>query len=198
MQAALQLGAMHADSWKQDPKHLGFVLARYKFVAKMVTGLDRVLEIGCGDCTGARIVIDVVNEWHGIDNNPRLVNGAPNTSEGDIVHGGIPLGWDAIYMLDVLEHIQPAHEHKALDNIRAALYPGGFVIIGMPSKESQTYASRLSKEHHVNCKTEDELRKTMQRHFNSVFLFGMNDETLHTGFGPMCHYRLAIGTGARQ
>jgi hypothetical protein len=27
-------------------------------------------------------------------------------------------------------------------------------------------------------------------------VFGMNDEVLHTGFGPMCHYRLAICTGA--
>jgi hypothetical protein len=31
-------------------------------------------------------------------------------------------------------------------------------------------------------------------HFSNVFMFGMNDETLHTGYGPMCHYRLAVCT----
>lgn len=30
--------------WRQDPKLLGFTLARHKFVAKMLTGYSRVLE----------------------------------------------------------------------------------------------------------------------------------------------------------
>jgi hypothetical protein len=33
----------------------------------------------------------------------------------------------------------------------------------------------------------------MLRHWKHVFIFGMNDETLHTGFGPMCHYIIAMG-----
>jgi hypothetical protein len=51
--------------------------------------------------------------------------------------------------------------------------------------------------HHVNTKTEINLHDTMKQHFNNVFMFGMNDEVLHTGFGPMCHYRLAMGVGKR-
>ena len=39
------------------------------------------------------------------------------------------------------------------------------------------------------------MRTTLMQHWNHVFLFGMNDETLHTGFGPMCHYRFAVCTG---
>ena len=71
------------------------------------------------------------------------------------------------------------------------------VICGMPSLESQPYASELSRAGHVNCKTEEQLRQTLGKFFRNVLLFGMNDETLHTGFGPMCHYRLAICTGAK-
>jgi hypothetical protein len=68
----------------------------------------------------------------------------------------------------------------------------GTFIVGMPSLESQVYASEGSKALHVNCKTEQGLRDSLQQYFANVFMFGMNDETLHTGFGALCHYRLAI------
>jgi hypothetical protein len=165
----------------------------------MLTGFPRVLEIGCGDCTGAGVVEPVVGEWHGLD-NAFMVNATGrklNTHFHDIVERPIAAEepFDAAYMLDVLEHIKPADEDKALINITRSLHPHGTLIVGTPSAESQVYASPLSKQHHVNCKTEDELRFTLKRHFESVFMFGMNDETLHTGFGPMTHYRLAIACG---
>ncbi len=182
----------HTDSHIVDPKHYGFVRARYKFVAKMLTGFDRVLEVGCGDCSSSDVVSSVVRVWRGIDNEPY-----PGALIFDILSGPPSPGWDAIYALDVLEHIDPRHEDIAMQNMAASLNPHGVCIIGMPSLESQAYASESSKLHHVNCKTEDGLRGLMQRHFCNVFMFGMNDEVLHTGFGPMCHYRFAIGTGKR-
>jgi cyclopropane fatty-acyl-phospholipid synthase-like methyltransferase len=185
-----QLGAMHAASFATDPKHLGFVLARYKFVGKMLTGYGHVLEVGCGDGTGANIVRRYVDRWEGID----IETGY------DIVEA--PYGdaldpWDAVYALDVLEHIAPEYEYRALFNMRQHLKPHGVCIIGMPSLESQRWASELSLRHHVNTKTEGNLHDTMKQHFHNVFMFGMNDEVLHTGFGPMCHYRLAMGVGRR-
>ena len=100
--------------------------------------------------------------------------------------------FDGIFCLDVLEHIHKTQEHKFLTNICKSLKLTGTTIIGMPSLESQTYASPLSKEGHINCKTGDDLRDLMYQHFNSVFMFSMNDETLHTGFMPMSHYLLAV------
>ena len=35
------------------------------------------------------------------------------------------------------------------------------------------------------------------RYFENVFVFGMNDEVVHTGFYPMCHYIFVLGTGKR-
>lgn len=195
----VHLGAMHSASWKKDPKHLGFVLARYKFVAKMLKGYGRVLEVGCGDGTGAQIVQSAVGQLAGIDAEiPVAKYWNLDFDQHDMVKDG-PFGggWNAAYALDVMEHIAPDDENTFLRNITSTLEPTSPLIIGMPSKESQPYASELSKLHHVNCKTEDELRETMSRHFHNVFLFGLNDETLHTGFGPMCHYRLAIGVGKR-
>jgi len=189
-----QLGAMHAASFEVDPKHLGFVLARYHFVARMLQGKGCVLEIGCGDGTGARIVKQVVGRLCGLDREPQP-DYPGEFWRGDILNSRLMTKFDAIYALDVLEHIYEIDEDRALFNITKALAPDGVCIIGMPSKESQPYASPISRAHHVNCKTEDELRNTLGRHFSNVFMFGMNDATLHTGFGPMCHYRLAVCTG---
>jgi len=198
-----QLGAMHAASFEADPKHLGFVLARYHFVARMLQGKAWVLEIGCGDGTGAEVVKPAVGLLCGMDREAQPEDN-PSRSfwRADILQRlphlqgeGILWPWDAIYALDVLEHINPIDEDRALHNISQALAPNGVCIIGMPSKESQPYASPISRAHHVNCKTEDDLRNTLGRHFSNVFMFGMNDATLHTGFGPMCHYRLAVCTG---
>jgi 2-polyprenyl-3-methyl-5-hydroxy-6-metoxy-1,4-benzoquinol methylase len=200
MHNVLNIGSMHAESFANDPKHLGFVLARYKFVARMLVGRSQVLEVGCGDGTGGRIVADAVGYLHGIDIDSRIIAATPfpSTQHDVLVEGGFygnRGGWDAVYALDVLEHIAPEQEDEFLDVIQSGLR--GPCIIGTPSRESQLHASDLSLRHHVNCKTEDELRKTLSRHFDNVFMFGMNDETLHTGFGPMCHYRLAVCIGRR-
>ena len=47
----------------------------------------------------------------------------------------------------------------------------------------------------MNCKDGKELQAVMERHFDNVFLFSMNDEVVHTGFTPMAHYLLALCVG---
>jgi SAM-dependent methyltransferase len=202
----IQLGAMHSASFRDDPKHLAFVLARYHFVARMLHGVQSVLEVGCGDTTGAVVVQSAVGYLLGIDKGDDLL---PQARRIDFMHQDIleyPVvspsmgkdGWGAVYALDVLEHIALKDENRFFANINATLDPNGTVIVGSPSLESQPHASELSKLHHVNCKTEEGLRATLQKHYHNVFLFGMNDSTLHTGFGPMCHYRLGVCCGAKN
>jgi cyclopropane fatty-acyl-phospholipid synthase-like methyltransferase len=134
---------------------------------------------------------------HGIDVDEALIDNChfPATVH-NILEEHYGCNWDAAYALDVMEHVAPDSEATFLRNIARAVKPFGTVIIGMPSRESQPFASRLSRKRHVNCKTEEGLRESLRRYFSNVYLFGMNDATLHTGFGPMCHYRLAICTGA--
>jgi len=38
----------------------------------------------------------------------------------------------------------------------------------------------------------------MNRYFHQSFLFGVNDEVVHTGFYPMCHYLMALGCSPRD
>src|SRR5580765_6081915 len=50
------LGLMTNQAWQDDPRHLVFTLARYKFVSKMLSGRGNVLEVGCADAFCTRLV----------------------------------------------------------------------------------------------------------------------------------------------
>jgi 2-polyprenyl-3-methyl-5-hydroxy-6-metoxy-1,4-benzoquinol methylase len=106
--------------------------------------------------------------------------------------GPVPGSFDAVYALDVLEHITEQEEDRFIANMIASLTSTGIAIFGMPSLESQSYASPQSKAGHVNCKSGEVLKRTMERYFHTVFVFSMNDEVVHTGFYPMAHYLLAV------
>jgi SAM-dependent methyltransferase len=190
-------GGMTEFEWERDPRRLGFILARYKFVAKMLAGKRDVLEVGCADGFGSRLVRQSVKHLTAIDIEPESIEAAKRGSSAKwpvAFEVADFFNWrkthDAVYALDVLEHIAP----RSVDVFLTKMSLVSLVaIIGMPSLESQVWASELSKQGHVSCMSEDALREHMQESFRHVFLFGMNDETLHTGFGPMCQYRFAIG-----
>lgn len=205
------LGLMSSHTYDVDAKRLGFTLARYKFVSRMLKGCDWVLEIGCGDAFATRVVAQAVGFVMATDFDAEFIDEAAGRKQPenvllmqhDMVAGPryvpdrLPKPFDAAYAMDVLEHIRPDREGAFLGNVALSIGDRGTFICGMPSLESQPHASALSKAGHVNCKTEDDLRATMKRYFHNVFVFGMNDEVVHTGFGPMCHYRIAVCTGAK-
>lgn len=185
----VSLSPVYSNSWKLDPKHLAFVLSRYKFVGKMLKGVQgRIAEIGACDGFGAAIVEQEVG--HGIE----LFDIAPLSNRvayHDIL-GPEPLKieYDAIFTLDLIEHLK---DHQTLmENLHDELSDHGKLIIGTPSLESQQYASEISKSLHVHCLSGEELRSLCSSYFHHVFIFGMNDEVVHTGFLPMAHYLFAV------
>ena len=196
------LGLMTNQAWHDDPKHLLFTAARYKFVAKMLAGRKKVLEVGCADAFFTRIVMQEVGALVATDFDQTFVDDVIGRNgekwpvvcqQHDLLAGTFPDKFDAAYALDVLEHITPEDENKFLGNIINSLTADGVLILGSPSVESQPYASKQSKEGHVNCKTGTEFKSVLETFFHNVFLFSMNDEVVHTGYAPMAHYRLAIG-----
>ena len=64
--------------------------------------------------------------------------------------------------------------------------------MGAPNKTAAPYASPGSESAHINLKDHDEFKLTLSKYYRHVFMFGMNDEVLHTGFPSMCHYLLAL------
>jgi 2-polyprenyl-3-methyl-5-hydroxy-6-metoxy-1,4-benzoquinol methylase len=202
-----RLGFMTSWAWLDDPKRLAFTLSRYKFVAKMLAGCDRALEVGCGDGFGSRVVAQEGIHVTAIDFDPELLESARATADErypvefrlhDVMTKPVPGRFAGAYSMDVLEHIKPEEEDIFLSNALAPLDRDGVCIIGTPSLESQAYASKFSKMGHVNCKTQSALKETMLRHFRNVFMFSMNDEVVHTGYGKMSHYNIALCCNRRN
>ncbi len=204
------LGLMTNQVWHDDPRRLGFVLARYKFVSKMFSGLNHVLEVGCADAFGTRVVRQEVKAVTATDFDPVFVKDVNDRMEmdpdprwkfeclvHDMVQGPLAKNFDGAYAMDVIEHIPAADEDKFIGNIAGSLGAHGVCIIGSPSKESQQYASPPSKAGHVNCKDAPGLRALMSKFFHNVFIFSMNDEVVHTGFYPMAHYLIAVCCGKK-
>jgi 2-polyprenyl-3-methyl-5-hydroxy-6-metoxy-1,4-benzoquinol methylase len=195
------LGLMTSQAWDDDPKRLVFTLSRYKFAAKMLSGQNRVLEVGCADAFATRIVRQEVRELTAVDFDPVFVADVNRRIRAkwrfkcfvhDLLKSPVPGKFDAAYALDVLEHIKPTDEARFLRNFCSSLVVHGVALIGMPSLESQAYASAISKAGHVNCKTMPDLRRTMGKYFHHVFMFSMNDEVVHTGYHKMAHYLMAL------
>jgi len=195
------LGVLKNWEWHDDPRRFLFSMARYKFVSKMFAGRRNVLELGCGDAFNAPIVLQTVEKLTVTDFDPLFIADAKARMKQkwryearvlDLLNDPLEGQYDGIYSLDVLEHIPPAREHEVLAKICGALAPHGAVIIGMPSLESQAYASPQSRAGHINCKTMPELETSLKHFFHNVFMFSMNDEVVHTGYHKMAHYLFAL------
>ena len=198
-----KIGLMNSLTWHEDPKRLVFTLSRYKFVAKILSGKNSVAEIGCGDGFGSRIVKQDVNQLIITDYDPYFIKKFEDIAseewpisavEHNILEGPLGQRFDAVYSLDVMEHVHSSNEYTFIKNIIDSVKKTGVVIIGMPSLESQAYASPESKEGHVNCKSGKDFKSLMEGFFHNVFLFSMNDEVVHTGFEKMAHYLIVVCT----
>lgn len=202
----IPLGPWSSYSLIHDPKHMVFVLARYKFCAKMLEGKKRVVEIGCGDGFGIPIMAQAVDHLHCIDWDSRNIAGCKrrlhhlkNVSyeQIDLNKHSLKEKYDAAFSIDVLEHIDPALETTFLKNILSFLERESTLITGTPNISANIYATERSKVQHINLKSMKELKELSERYFKHTFMFGMNDEVLHVGYSPMCHYIWALSSEKR-
>jgi 2-polyprenyl-3-methyl-5-hydroxy-6-metoxy-1,4-benzoquinol methylase len=188
-----------------DPKRLAFVLSRYKFAAKMASKGKSILELGCSEGIGAPILSEFARDYTGVDMDGEAIETArgnwdPEKTrfiEDDFL--GKRYGrFDAAVSLDVVEHIVRKKERSFFMSLYDNLKDDGIAIVGTPNRASAAYASKASRLGHVNLFDGDRLIKTMQKYFRTVFIFGMNDEMVHTGFLPMAHYLLCVGCGKNR
>ena len=203
----ISLGAPTSYSLTHDPKHLAFVLARYKFCAKMLEGKKKVMEIGSGDGFGLPLIAQAAGHVYCVDWDQRHIESirrrlSKHVKNITLMHLDLnkeepKIKVDAAFSIDVIEHVDPKKEKVFIERIIRCLPKNGVLITGTPNLASAHYASPCSKVQHINLKSMQTLRALMERYFENVFMFGMNDEIIHTGYAPMCHYIWSVAAGLR-
>ena len=205
----VKMGPWTSWMWRSDAKHLSFMLARYKFCAKLLDGKNTALEVGCGDAFGLPIMLQAVDYIHCIDFEPIVIDEIKSIFDKEILKlcsfsvvdytkEYIDEKFEAAYSLDVIEHIPEECEQMFMENIYKSLHSDGVCIIGTPNIAASRFANPISMEAHINLKNEITLKSLMEKYFNNVFIFSMNDEVVHTGYYPMAHYLFALGVGKKK
>lgn len=206
-QEEILLGPWSSYSLVNDPKHMSFVLSRYKFVSKIISAKKNILEIGCGDGFGfpivaqnAEYILGIDWEERNIEGNKRRIGG--KIKNGDFLHIDITKEkpkkiFDAAFSIDVIEHLVPEDEKIFMENTLDVLSEDSICIIGTPNESSSSHASHRSDHQHINLKDHKTMYSTLDQYFKNTLVFSMNDEIVHTGYYPMAHYLFGVGIGKK-
>lgn len=193
-----------------DPIYFTIYCARYKFLARLLSGTQRVAEIGFGDGFGTTYLANVSKEVVGFDIDSNMLEDCRQRLQSfenlkflyhDFVSGEHRESlqtFDAVVMKDLIEHIYPHEQREFLANVFKLLRPDGIALIGTPNIEASRFASENSRRTHVNLKSAATLRSELFYYFEKVLIMGQNDEVVHTGFDGMCHYLWAICFGPKR
>lgn len=188
-----------------------FILARYKFAMKMMANRQnlKVLDLGCNDGLGDLMILQNCDceQIIGVDFDERAIRWAKDNLEQEglsfiqedfLGMDVYPQGGDAVVSLDVIEHIPVEQEDLYFQTICKNLKNDGFAVIGTPNVTMRPYANAINKMAHINNYDQKRLYETMSHYFENVFIFGMNDEVLHTAMYPMACYIMALGCGKKR
>lgn len=180
----------------KNPLMSGIKLARFKFVAKLLSKEDTVLDLGCGNGYSSYFFSKFCKKVTGVDlyaNIPAVSKkmAAENLTfiKADILSPPAIIsnyGTTVVTAIDVIEHFHKKDGEKIVGIYSKILSAHGMMIIGTPNKFSEMYRSRQSKDIHFYEYRPDELKELCNKYFNRTILFSMNDELVHTGF-----YKLA-------
>ena len=195
----------HVSYWfRHSPRRLLHAMSYYKFAARLIGSEKKVLEVGCAEGLGTWLLAKECGHAVGLDVDPEaLVSARRNFGSGEcsFAEGDFlalePRTYDAVVSLDVIEHLPGEEAAEFLDQVGRHLTHDGIAVIGSPNIEAQKYASPIFRAEYVNYYDHVRLKSEIARRFHHVFLFGANDEMVHTGFPPMAHYFIALGCRKR-
>ena len=102
-----------------------------------------VLDVGCGDGRVSCAIADVSKKVTGIDTNPRAIGFAKGLCKktnvvffgGDFRKVKFRKKFDAVLMIDFIEHLQKNDAAKSLEKAKCVLKHGGILIVSTPAKK---------------------------------------------------------------
>jgi ubiquinone/menaquinone biosynthesis C-methylase UbiE len=174
--------------WAMNNPVRGFVQRHYEAprLTRLATGKeDRILEIGCGQGAGARIIFDLFNprEYVGVDLDPRMIRRArrragelPNAtfSEGDVSNLGFAdASFDRVIDFGILHHIP--NWKDALAEVHRVLRIGGEFLFEDLSVETWERGIGIPFKHITDHPYEEMFRK--QEFVDELEALGFDVET---------------------
>lgn len=201
----VSLGKHLSYQFYNSPRRILHMMSYYKFASKLIGKNKSVLDVGCGEGIGTWLLASECGKAKGIDMDQEAVKtGKNNWKDRRISFSSADFlklkqkTFDAVVTFDVVEHILPENTSRFFRKISGCLGHDGIAVIGTPNITSDQYASPITKTGHVNLYSGERLEEDMKKYFHHVFLFGANDEVVHTGFLPMAHYLIAVGCRKRK
>ncbi len=128
-----------------EKKHWWWI-ARRKIIERLVlkvlkikqeSAFRRALEIGCFSGMNVQALLPLARQWVGIEPSRVAISQARSNAPELEVHEGLfpdvhPSGsFDAVFMLDVLEHTEDAS--VTLKNVFSCVEPGGYFFVTVPA-----------------------------------------------------------------
>lgn len=134
-------GEFHRDldpNWSYYPVYINKLEVVHGFVEKYCTREMRLLDAGCGEGVLVEKYRALGYQIEGFDKNYQ----SEYVCEGSMTD--IPFGTDsqdAVFCLDVLEHLPLMEQIKALNELRRVVKPGGLIVFSLPNLAH--FASRI-------------------------------------------------------
>ncbi|MEL7646249.1 MAG: class I SAM-dependent methyltransferase [Anaerolineaceae bacterium] len=151
---------------------------RIELCLEQMEGGDSVLEIGFGSGVSFLNLKEIYQHIHGLDLTAEVAPIAEMFSGmgigTDLRNGSVldmPYAdnqFDAVLLISILEHLQPADQTKAFSEILRVLKPGGQLVYGVPvERPLMVFLFRLLgtdiRTHHFS--TEEDVRQAAERAF---------------------------------
>lgn len=157
-----------------DTVELLFHWHRYLSIAQLITN-KRVLEIGCGEGYGTRILANEAVEVTAVDidsdavRHASLVHKRPNcvfevASALDLPYQNA--AFDAVVSFEVLEHLPKDSHDRFLSEIQRVLTPAGLAVISTPDHSRTT--EWPPNPYHLGELTAEEFSSLLDRYFLQV------------------------------
>lgn len=117
----------------------------YKFAMKQITSFDTVLDLGCGDGFGCRIISPHASKVIGLDINKKLiqVNNKKNKHKNILyVNGNVcsltysNKSFDVVTGIEIIEHILPKNVNAFISEVKRVLKPNGVFICSTPQNST--------------------------------------------------------------
>lgn len=207
--SSIKLGRYTAYQMLHTPRRLLFSMSYHKFAAKLIGNGKRIFEAGCGDGVASTVLWEFAKSYLGVDVDGDAIDSANDNfaaSErqfrvadilSEVSFLDATRSYDAVVSFDVIEHIPADLEGAFFATLEGVLGSEGMCIVGTPSLESNRFASKLSRDAHINLYDAGRLAQVMGRWFRNVMIYSANDEVVHTGFSPLAHYFIGVGYGRR-